>query len=241
MVHSKRFKFMTMDKIGVVLPIAALLISGASVAAEDVAKSAPRPSREAIIEKYDTDGDGKLDDSERNAARAEFQKRSGGEPSSQSRPPGDRSRGGAMSREDMMKKYDKNGDGQIDGKERAALREKLMKSRGNPAEGRGRGRNNVDRAALIKEFDKDGDGKLDDNERQAAMTAMRGRYKVQGAPSRSAGSKGRSEFNRDEMIKRHDKDGDGKLDEKERSALRKDIQKSSEKRRTRGEQDTEKN
>src|SRR5438093_2212209 len=58
------------------------------------------------------------------------------------------------SREEILKKYDKNGDGKLDEEERAALRK--------------------DREAdLLKKYDKNGDGKLDENERQAMREEMR--------------------------------------------------------------------
>ena len=53
---------------------------------------------EAVLKKYDKNGDGKLDDSER-----------------------------ATMREEQLKKYDKNGDGKLDESERAAMREDMKK------------------------------------------------------------------------------------------------------------------
>jgi hypothetical protein len=59
-----------------------------------------------------------------------------------------------MSRADMMKKYDKNGDGKLDEQERAAI----SKDR---------------QAEILKKYDKDKDGKLDDNERNAMREDMK--------------------------------------------------------------------
>ncbi len=53
---------------------------------------------EAVLKKYDKNGDGKLDESERAAMHA-----------------------------DQLKKYDKNGDGKLDESERAAMREDMKK------------------------------------------------------------------------------------------------------------------
>jgi Ca2+-binding EF-hand superfamily protein len=64
--------------------------------------------RDAFIRKYDKNGDGKLDDKERLAARKERQ-------------------------EELIKQYDKNGDGKLDNKERQAAREEFQKSRERPA------------------------------------------------------------------------------------------------------------
>lgn len=55
-----------------------------------------------VLKKYDKNGDGKLDESERQAMREDLKK-------------------------DRLKKYDKNGDGKLDEQERAAMREDLKK------------------------------------------------------------------------------------------------------------------
>lgn len=61
-------------------------------------------NREAFIKKYDKNGDGKLDQAERDAARKERLA-------------------------EWIKKYDKNGDGKLDDQERNAAREEFQKSR----------------------------------------------------------------------------------------------------------------
>ena len=58
------------------------------------------------------------------------------------------------SREEIIKKYDKNGDGKLDQEERAAF----MKDR---------------QAESLKKYDKNGDGKLDEAELQARRDDMR--------------------------------------------------------------------
>ena len=55
----------------------------------------------------------------------------------------------------MIEKFDTNGDGKLNKKERKAAR-KAMKAR---------------KAAFIKKYDADGDGKLDEKERKAARKA----------------------------------------------------------------------
>jgi hypothetical protein len=63
-------------------------------------------ARKAALEKYDKNKDGKLDEEERAAARAER----GG------------SKGGDDARKAALEKYDKNKDGKLDEEERAAAR-----------------------------------------------------------------------------------------------------------------------
>ncbi|MBT4664917.1 MAG: hypothetical protein HOB63_00190 [Opitutae bacterium] len=70
------------------------------------------PNREAILKKFDKDGDGKLNEEERAEARKSF---GGGRPP---RPPAE-----------LIKKFDKDGDGKLNEEERAALREEGQKRR----------------------------------------------------------------------------------------------------------------
>jgi hypothetical protein len=80
-------------------------------------------------------------------------------------------------------------------------------------------------AALLKEFDKDGDGKLSPEEARTAMMAIRQYVN----PGEGFGPRGQAEDrpgwgdrerNREEMLKRFDKDGDGKLSPEEMAAAR---------------------
>ena len=104
------------------------------------------------------------------------------------------------SREEMLKKFDKDGDGKLNKAEQAALREGLAKLRGQGGRGPGRG-DRKPPVQILEKFDKDGDGELNEEERGAM----------------------REEFakRRAEAMKKFDKDGDGKLNEEERAALRK--------------------
>ena len=90
---------------------------------------------------------------------------------------GEGGRGGADPREGireaMIKKFDKNGDGKLDEKERPSreeLQEFFRTQLGNGQGRRGEGgrdaapRQNI-REAMLKKFDKNGDGKLDEDER----------------------------------------------------------------------------
>jgi len=99
------------------------------------------------------------------------------------------SKEGRPSREEIIKKFDKDGDGKLNDEEKAELRKKM-------AERSGGGRKLP--PFLMKKFDKDGDGKLSDEEKAEARKAMEERRK--------------------EMIEKFDKDGDGKLNDEERKA-----------------------
>jgi Ca2+-binding EF-hand superfamily protein len=113
--------------------------------------------------------------------------------------------GGAMKhpkRQELLKKYDKNGDGRLDDDELAAARTEMRKAGGD---GTMKGER---QKKMLKEFDKDGDGKLNDAERAQAEKAIE--------QFRQNGEKRRAE-----MIKRFDKDGDGELNEAERAEAEK--------------------
>ena len=99
------------------------------------------------------------------------------------------SKEGRPSREEIIKKFDKDGDGKLNDEEKAEVRKKM-------AERSGGGRKLP--PFLMKKFDKDGDGELNDEEKAEARKAMEERRK--------------------EMIEKFDKDGDGKLNDEERKA-----------------------
>lgn len=117
---------------------------------------------------------------------------------------------------DVIKQYDKDGDGQLNDSEREAMRGAMAArfggQAGQPGQG-GPGRGGFNFAEVLKEYDKDGDGQLSDTEREAMRSAMAARFGGQGAPG---GGRAPSE----EMIKRFDANGDGQLDETERAAMR---------------------
>ncbi|MFM7182006.1 MAG: hypothetical protein ACKO2G_11160 [Verrucomicrobiales bacterium] len=119
----------------------------------------PRPHRpggppKALLEKFDTDGDGKLSEQEREAAKAAMEEK----------------------RAAIIAKYDKDGDGKLNEEERKAAKEEwkeLHGERPNPPGGPSRER-------ILKRFDKDGDGKLNEQEREAAKAAMKEWHKKNG-------------------------------------------------------------
>lgn len=72
---------------------------------------------------------------------------------------------GRPSREEVLKKFDKDGDGKLSEEEKGELR-KAMASRGRKLP-----------PHLMEKFDKDGDGKLNEEERADARKAMEARRK----------------------------------------------------------------
>ncbi|HOK77805.1 MAG TPA: hypothetical protein PLW35_08800, partial [Verrucomicrobiota bacterium] len=83
----------------------------------------PRFNREEMLKEFDKNGDGELDESEREAMRTALAARfaaMGG--------PG----GPGFNREEMMKRFDTNGDGELDETERAAMREAMRAQGGGP-------------------------------------------------------------------------------------------------------------
>lgn len=107
----------------------------------------PGPPPKALLEKFDTDGDGKLSEQEREAVRAAMEEK----------------------RAAIIAKFDKDGDGKLNKEERDAAKEEFKKLHGDrpmPPGGPSRDR-------ILKRFDKDGDGKLNDEEREAAKAAMK--------------------------------------------------------------------
>ena len=94
----------------------------------------------------------------------------------------------AEHRAEMLKRFDTNGDGVLDAKERAAMHAALKEKRAERL-GRLQGR-------MLKKYDKNGDGVLDASEQTAALANLETRPR---------------------FIARFDKDGDGKLNDAEKA------------------------
>lgn len=117
----------------------------AATPTEESSPSVDTTARQAeLLKRYDKNGDGKLDDSEKAAAKTEMQKHGSARK--------------AKMRERALARYDKNGDGKLDESERAAAMAEIKS-----------------RPGVIKRFDKDGDGKLNAEEDAAADKAIRQR------------------------------------------------------------------
>jgi len=138
-----------------------------------------RSAGRRLLERFDRNGDGKLDKDERASARQHFPPRHGRGKGSfpRGRPPWYKAPGGARTHpaqpgrtnskfyDWIRKRFDADGDGKLSDDERARAREALDTRRGprRPP------------ASLIQRFDTDGDGKLSPAERARAMKAPRKR------------------------------------------------------------------
>ena len=140
------------------------------------AAGARKEHRAVLLKKFDKNGDGKLDATERAAMRSAVKQKvqarhaagskkpgAAGASTTEKTPPAIRKVAKGKSkahRADILKKFDKNGNGKLDPAEKKAF----LASR---------------KAQILKKFDKNGDGKLDKAERQA----MRKAHKASGAGS----------------------------------------------------------
>ncbi len=118
-------------------------------------------------------------------------------------------------REELIKRFDKNGDGKLDEEEKAAAHQAMRLQGGGP---RGLAGTNPERIAaeVLKRFDRDGDGKLNEAELGEALKAFAERQK----PEAPGGPGGRI---RELLVRRFDKNGDGRLDEAEQAEAEKAL------------------
>lgn len=170
------------------------------------AQDNPAAAFKKLLEKYDKDGDGKLNAEEREAARAELVKQAPqddpeAQPIRERRTPEEIARDRRRTEFDARRRqfellYDKNKDGELSDEERDALQEEFRK--------RGEQR----RQEFMKQWDKNGDGEIDESEREAI----------------------RADFDkrRQENVKKYDKNGDGDLNDEEREAMFADFRKQRE-------------
>ncbi|MDI1248839.1 MAG: EF-hand domain-containing protein [Lacunisphaera sp.] len=121
-------------------------------------------------------------------------------------------------RQEMLRRFDVNGDGKLDEAEKAAMKEARKKpaavrgsgdigSLGGSAEPAGLGGGDRYLREMMKRYDKDGDGKLDETE--LAELIKNRNAAGPGAPGARL---------REQMVKLFDKDGDGQLNPDERAA-----------------------
>lgn len=191
-----------------------------------------KPSRtEELLQRFDTNHDGKLDDDELAIAHETMLKEQMARQAAQAARPD-----AAEFRARMLAMFDKNHDGRLDDEERAEMRKY--------AEEHGLGPDGEVRADLMRRFDKNADGKLDDNERaelekflaerRTQMGTMReallrqfdrngnGRIDDDELPAMEKAVRARLETN-PQQLARYDLNGDGKLDDAEWAAAREQI------------------
>ncbi|MCL4180806.1 MAG: efflux RND transporter periplasmic adaptor subunit, partial [Verrucomicrobia bacterium] len=92
----------------------------------------------------------------------------------------------SLNPQEMLKQFDKDGDGQLNDEERQAMRAEMQQRFGGQG-GPGAGFN---REEMVKQFDKDGDGALNDEERQAMRAEMQQRFGGQGGFGGQRGERG---------------------------------------------------
>ena len=161
--------------------------------------------RAAALKKYDKDGDGKLNEAEREAMRKAV--------AAQRLQAARRGFAAMMLPPEIVKKYDKDGDGTLDDEESQAAREGIRKQF----------------EEVKKKYDKNGDGNLDPSE-QEAMQKDAEAGKIEGMPRFFAGPRppgvGRpSGPSREEIIQRMDQNRDGRLSAEELQFVRAELAK----------------
>ena len=202
---------------------AALLTGSLKVAQAEEAKKpadweSDRPSREAIIKRFDKDGDGKLNETERKAAGAALRKQSGRQSDRASE--SDRGRQRIATARKQISAAMKAGEiTEEQAKERmAALRKRISQSQSRSRNSRANSDNDRSsrggdyRARLMKEYDKNGDGKLDKAERKA-LSSRRNR----GGSERGERGRGRDS---DRATERRRRGGNGEATERRRGGDR---------------------
>lgn len=193
--------------------VAACLFASQAFSGDKPGRPGAEAFRKQLLEKFDADQDGTLNEEERTKAKAEFEKRRG--EFAKKRGAAGRTREARPNREagrerirEIVAKFDKDGDGRLSEQERAAAKEAMA------------GKFADQREQLMKKFDKDGNGTLDEGEKVALRKHFQ-ETRGQGRPDRSATDRKRAparpRVNRDEL-KKFDKDGDGSLNPEEKKA-----------------------
>lgn len=178
-------------------------------------KAADRVKEEAM-KRFDANGDGTLDDAER-AAAMDALKKKGGEMQ-------------AQVQQFLLRRFDADKDGTLDETERKAAFDETMKQ----LDQNGPMVKNTVLGMVHRRFDTDGNGKLDDKELGAAREEVLKRI-MQGigesdaaAPPPGDPARRRTPAEaarKQDLLDRFDADGDGKLDDAERTKAREDLEK----------------
>ncbi|MFH1227655.1 MAG: EF-hand domain-containing protein [Planctomycetota bacterium] len=108
---------------------------------------------------------------------------------------------------EIIKKYDKDGDGKLSESEFEQMRKDEEDTR---------------QAEMLKKYDKNRDGKLSESEREQMRTDNQNKNNGPISDTKRTGLQKGDEAHRAEMLKKYDKDGDGKLSESEREQMRTD-------------------
>lgn len=135
----------------------------------------------SLVNRFDTNGNGQIDPDESVAARAQLGKGRGGKGEGRGKGQGvdGKGKGDGKMREALLKKFDANGNGQLEPAELEAAKAALEKMRAENGKGKGKGKggkgDGARREAMLKKFDTNGNGKLDPDEMQAAKAELQKR------------------------------------------------------------------
>lgn len=197
-----------------------LAVTSAGLSAPEKAPATPPDRVAEMIHRFDQDGDGRLDDAERERAREILirEYREKGPPAPAAEP------GGAEAlRARLLEMFDRNNDGRLDEDERAEA-QRFATERGFTPGGRGR-------EELLRRFDRNGNGRIDPEEQAEIREFARNRQ----AAERSAGD--RADRERAELenvlrsaveanpavLRRFDANRNGRLDDDEWTAVRRAL------------------
>ena len=178
---------------------------GWGVAASALAQTERRPVGEAVraaaLKKYDKNGDGRLNETEREAMRRErANQRPGGERSG-------RGDGNFIFPPEVVKKYDQDGDGRLSEQEAQAARDGLRKQW----------------EEVQKKYDANSNGRLEPEEMEALRKDAEA-GKIEGLPRffglRRPRSSSGARFDQPEFLRQFDRNGNGRLSEGELKAAR---------------------
>ena len=122
--------------------------------------------RQKMIQQFDTDGDGQLNEQEKAAAKEAMQQRR------------------ETAKAKRLERFDTDGDGELSKEERKAAREAMAQKRAEI------------KAAVLENFDANGNGKLDEGEREGVREWVKENYpdagKLRGKKRGPKGRKGRN-------------------------------------------------
>ena len=198
--------------------------------------------RKQLLEKYDANGNGEIDEDERDKMRDDYRKRAEEQRKQWELQRYDANKDGELDEQELAKQaadreerekrmaeyraqaeerrkkwiaeWDADGDGELNEKERDAMRE-TYRRRADEA-----------RQEYLKKWDADGNGELSDEERQASRDDIRRRYeerrKAMDADGDGQVSSEESRAYREALEKKYDADGDGELSGEERAKMYKE-------------------
>ena len=189
-------------------------------------QAAPRSeSFQRVLKQFDRNGDGRLNDQERQAARQGLEQRrqqagnrdqSRRTSSNRNRSAGsnNRNRSSADRRTELMKRFDENGNGKLDPPELARLRQSTSRTQSNDRSrsSRSAGNSRMSREELLKKFDTNQNGRIDGTE----MQKVRASFGPRERDSVSATVPPRGRLDREDLLKQFDQDRNGRLDAAER-------------------------